>query len=1378
MRKRGGKYPRRRLARPPNGAIPGLGASESIVLDSAEVSPERSESHPHLAPTDGGLKANLEGKGVSAIKPDSFIQARCDYVTTSKYASQPEGGVKGPIVILDSDEELGKGELADVGTEGVRRVTKLNTNHLVATVENGERSISYGSPMNGGIDAEGSEALKVRGGLIPSLVGKPNLSPGGVPTRGELLIGLAAISNPSPPSKWTQSPEAQRLSPESARQALGQAKRQKVQVLVPGQVYDEAGAVYRPRFVVHPAKHLRLVGGLFDHCGHPFRFQGTGGSACEALDQLEAKLERIPGHSLAGYLLREFDITSLNGEPAEPFLFENLQQGMSFSGVVYGRTKAAFVTGGKLLGVYALRPDAKHFAVEVYAESATHPNLHLLLRKPSPAYRFLYRGFLWYAILVRNIVDWASEVGEVTFAMLRSDLKLWLEARYRMDPQYQAWKAEISTGGDYRHYIANARLLLAKHLAKEEVGHGLLEVFLVSGVKVPKTAGGFEKTLVTPKVYHWFKSCFGNHLYTLDPKPMAPPPEVPAPNLPDETWSMEDARILETQDGLPTQVEVRGGVLRVGDFVEVYRDDGGPEDSPQDAWVARITKFDKRERIEFKLVWMYSVEQTFLFNSGVSGLSPFERFYSHHCECNQPPFPLSVIKRRVEMTLGAEASTGYFCRYLYDQDGLAFVDIDHAPLHHFITRHLLCNCSASASRLAAKRVKMLARHQLGRFFTLDLSGKGTTWIAPDPRLLAVGQLQAYHPHDDAFSFRIFPRLREVLAYMQLHMRASPLEVELNELAHSPHVVRCTLAAVVAPCHVEFIPRCKRGSLPRHLKHRGAGNQFFFSYFTNSDFSAVLPPPEGRLPSLEASFPPRTQVLKDVEPLPALDLFSGSGSLGMGLGDSGFAYSRWAVDFEPTATEAYRKNQPGGHPLTLFTESVNTSLRNILNRDPNYPRRGQVGLVVAGTPCQGYSLLNRNRESDASLSKSSMIASLASFVDHLRPTHVLMEQIANFVHFRLNLRAGGDATPQHPFRQLLQLFLGLNYQVRFRVLSASNHGTSQRRNRIFLWCTARGHRLPAHPPAAHLPQSEPALSVAAPGNQRIPAHQSPAQAPLPPITNRDMIGDLPPLGMGPSHPHITHHCAPGVREPVVSLLERVPLGYGLADARGLLFRANLPNATVGVPDCLRTLDSRRKLAACFARVDPDGQMSTISTSLHYKSTFPSVHFGEPRYLTVRELARLQGFLDSDQLAGTIPDQLKLIGNAVPRCVAFALGLGLAPHQDRPPTQSKPLTGDGVMIHGSTPFRIPSAALRLSYADFFAKVTRANPSDGSQAFHLALTYGSEGARWLVECDASLERAAEALLTPPGTGASPELWWIPVTLGDWDGFVTPADRRRPLD
>jgi len=92
------------------------------------------------------------------------------------------------------------------------------------------------------------------------------------------------------------------------------------------------------------------------------------------------------------------------------------------------------------------------------------------------------------------------------------------------------------------------------------------------------------------------------------------------------------------------------------------------------------------------------------------------------------------------------------------------------------------------------------------------------------------------------------------------------------------------------------------------------------------------------------------------PFTVIDLFAGAGGLTLGFSKkfgNNFE-SVWANDFNSHAAETYNANFSGhcthGDILELLT-------------DPN-TEIPQADVVIGGPPCQGFSLLNKNREGDA------------------------------------------------------------------------------------------------------------------------------------------------------------------------------------------------------------------------------------------------------------------------------------------------------------------------------------------------------------------------------------------------------------------------------
>lgn len=50
-------------------------------------------------------------------------------------------------------------------------------------------------------------------------------------------------------------------------------------------------------------------------------------------------------------------------------------------------------------------------------------------------------------------------------------------------------------------------------------------------------------------------------------------------------------------------------------------------------------------------------------------------------------------------------------------------------------------------------------------------------------------------------------------------------------------------------------------------------------------------------------------------------------------------------------------------------------------------------MLAGSPCQGFSRINKHQDTDRSMTNNSLVASVASFVDFYRPRFLLLENVA-------------------------------------------------------------------------------------------------------------------------------------------------------------------------------------------------------------------------------------------------------------------------------------------------------------------------------------------------------------------------------------------------
>ncbi|CAL9757578.1 unnamed protein product [Musa acuminata subsp. burmannicoides] len=428
-------------------------------------------------------------------------------------------------------------------------------------------------------------------------------------------------------------------------------------------------------------------------------------------------------------------------------------------------------------------------------------------------------------------------------------------------------------------------------------------------------------------------------------------------------------------------------------------------------------------------------------------------------------------------------------------------------------------------------------------------------------------------------------------------------------------------------------------------------------------------------------------------LATLDIFAGCGGLSEGLQQSGVSYTKWAIEYEQPAGEAFSEN----HLETLmFVDNCNVILRQAFakcgdadecistseaaelaaafdeEKLKNLPVPGEVDFINGGPPCQGFSGMNRFNQSTWSKVQCEMILAFLSFAEYFRPKFFLLENVRNFVSFNKG----------QTFRLTLASLLAMGYQVRFGILEAGAYGVSQSRKRAFIWAASPEEILPEWPEPMHV-FAGPELKISMPMNVQYAAVRSTAGgAPFRSITVRDTIGDLPPVENGASKSTINYGSEPmswfqkKIRGSMLSLndhiskemnelnlirCQRIPKRPG-ADWRDLpdeKVKLSTGQMVDLIPWCLpNTAKRHNQWKGLYGRLDWDGNFPTsITDPQPMGKVGMCFHPEQDRILTVRECARSQGFPDSYRFSGNIQNKHKQIGNAVPPPLAYALGTKL-------------------------------------------------------------------------------------------------------------------------
>ena len=434
-------------------------------------------------------------------------------------------------------------------------------------------------------------------------------------------------------------------------------------------------------------------------------------------------------------------------------------------------------------------------------------------------------------------------------------------------------------------------------------------------------------------------------------------------------------------------------------------------------------------------------------------------------------------------------------------------------------------------------------------------------------------------------------------------------------------------------------------------------------------------------------------------LATMDIFAGCGGLSEGMHQAGAAHTRWAIEYEKPAADAFQLNNPNA---VVFDQNCNVILYKAIAMNgqeqechaadecvqeaeklpadisERLPAPGEVDFICGGPPCQGYSGMNRFNKGTWSKVQNEMVLAYLSFADFYRPRFWLLENVRNFVSFNKG----------QTFRLVIRSLLEMGYQVRFGVLNAANYGVAQSRKRAFIWACAPGEVMPEWPKPVHVFRS-PQLTINLPGGLSYTAVPQMDGAPVRAVTVRDVIGDLPPIENGCDAEEVDYTQPPvsefqalirgnatTVRDHVCKLmnelnLERcrcIPKNTPGADWRELLrivqedparewFKGpGMREKQKLVPWCLpNTADRHNGWRGLYSRLDWDGHFPTATTDPNPMGKVGQVfHPEQDRIVSVRECARSQGFPDSFHLVGNVNMKHRQVGNAVPVPLARALG----------------------------------------------------------------------------------------------------------------------------
>ncbi len=331
----------------------------------------------------------------------------------------------------------------------------------------------------------------------------------------------------------------------------------------------------------------------------------------------------------------------------------------------------------------------------------------------------------------------------------------------------------------------------------------------------------------------------------------------------------------------------------------------------------------------------------------------------------------------------------------------------------------------------------------------------------------------------------------------------------------------------------------------------------------------------------------------------IDLFSGAGGLTLGFSDPRFGggdfRSIWAVDIDSAAINTFNTNF-GNHGVCANIEEWLAEEREIPEAD----------VVIGGPPCQGFSLLNKQRNGDVRRNL------WQPFMDVVERSGARTFVIENVKELHLS--------EEH--KEIYARAAAMGFNMVSDVLLAADFGTPQARRRtVIIGWKADMMPIPAFPP--------------------MRTHADPKEKSNLPdwLTVRDAIGDLPPpvgTEIQDAPPPLDLHFGRNPTQLSQDRYRMVPVGGNRLD-----LQRNAPHLT---PNCwIKKTSGGTDL---FGRLWWDRPSVTIRTEFFKPEKGRYLHPEAHRPITHREAARLMGFPDDFRFVGTKIEIARQIGNAVP------------------------------------------------------------------------------------------------------------------------------------
>jgi DNA (cytosine-5)-methyltransferase 1 len=871
------------------------------------------------------------------------------------------------------------------------------------------------------------------------------------------------------------------------------------------------------------------------------------------------------------------------------------------------------------------------------------------LHEPATRYWRFHSPFQWIANFARHALDYMEVQPSESVRLEDFHVKFFscLKAKFGQDQALKNWHTMFGGKSDFRvtfnayvdyvwqqaHGLANANLLLA---------HPIWSQCLQGSEYIKRQAITVTDTIATPHVYQ----CFAHMYFAEKLKSIQPCESVRREQArrkrklgfaSDRTQSVSDKPPLG--DAATQKLAVR-----VGDVIAFKPDEKDQKYWKRSGteWLAYVQRVeplnDETERLF--VLWIYRPDDTNMFLARYPINN--EVFLSDNCNCDEGILLSSDVSRKLTihwLPKTLNTTSDVLIRQTYITQESSFIA--------FQKDHLTCLCRAD------KKTPTIC-YRAGDTVYITKTFEGEMMLEP---------VLVHHVDEklQLVTVRLFLRLGRDCT----HIIGKPQRAHIapNELVLTDKTTKFRLSKIVRACDIRFVARDKilSGQVPFPYNRDGAGDFWFLSMGLQETDGVRRLIYLSRLPVLFNKGD--SGVESKLQKLDGLSIFSGGGNLDRGLEEGGAVEFKTVVDLSPEAIHTQRANAQNSDNVEYFCGSVDDHLAAILSGKIPLP---PCQLVSAGSPwlvhplrlrliadqqsSPGFSVMQQDFLSSASLSNASHISTFCSYVDVARPKYGILENVINMA----STRKGYEE--QNVMSQLVACLVSLGYQVSQFIMDSWTCASGQQKSRVLLVIAAPELAPIIQPKHTNSMPYEDTVgrSLGHLPNEQKFGEREHYPTPFSILTAGMITSDLPEIGNGNVQaciPFPDHRLSSSHNRDDRALIERIPRyppgsGYALAHRQGL------------IPPTLQKVN-KKEIGKCFQRVKEHGLIPTITTGISPQNGRggATLHWSEPRPMTIQEARRAQGYLDSEVIIGSLRQQWAIVGNGVDRKVSLALGFGL-------------------------------------------------------------------------------------------------------------------------